>query len=73
MTEAIHILSQDALRRLVPLVLAELGDVVAGLKPGRRSDPDITPCDLTGTGVQDTAIAAFARRRAAASAMPWSR
>lgn len=35
----------------------ELGEVIAGQKQGRRSDDDITICDLTGTGVQDTAIA----------------
>ncbi len=45
----------------------ELGQVIAGIVPGRRRDRDITYCDLTGTGVQDTAIAtlAFARARAA--------
>lgn len=42
---------------------AELGDVVTGKVMARRNDSDITICDLTGTGVQDTAIAthAFAR------------
>lgn len=35
----------------------ELGEVIAGQRQGRRSDDDITICDLTGTGVQDTAIA----------------
>ena len=40
----------------------ELGEVVAGLKPGRRSADEITVCDLTGTGVQDTAIAIHALR-----------
>jgi ornithine cyclodeaminase len=44
--------------------VAELGEVVARLKPGRRSAGEITIADLTGTGVQDTAIAAFARDRA---------
>jgi ornithine cyclodeaminase len=38
----------------------ELGEVVAGNKPGRRSESDITICDLTGTGAQDTAIATHA-------------
>jgi ectoine utilization protein EutC len=38
----------------------ELGDVIAGTAPGRRSDDQITVCDLTGTGAQDTAIAAHA-------------
>ena len=36
---------------------AELGDVISGGAPGRRSDDDITIADLTGTGTQDTAIA----------------
>lgn len=43
---------------------AELGDIVAGKATGRQSSSDITVCDLTGTGVQDTAIATFARQRA---------
>ena len=41
-------------------VHAELGDVVAGLKPGRTSDAQITIADLTGVGFQDTAIASKA-------------
>ena len=40
---------------------AELGEVIAGLKSGRRAPEDITICDLTGTGVQDTAIATHVR------------
>ena len=48
-------------------VFAELGQVIAGKAKGRRSDADITLCDLTGTGVQDTAIATLAFRRAAAT------
>jgi ornithine cyclodeaminase len=42
----------------------ELGQVIAGQHPGRRDERAITVCDLTGTGVQDTAIATLARRRA---------
>ena len=38
----------------------ELGEICAGRKPGRRSPDEITVCDLTGTGVQDTAIASHA-------------
>ena len=38
----------------------ELGEIVTGRHPGRRSDDEITICDLTGTGAQDTAIATFA-------------
>ncbi|MBO0333916.1 cyclodeaminase [Sneathiella sp. CAU 1612] len=45
-------------------IFPELGGVIAGHHTGRRSDQDITICDLTGTGVQDTAIATFARERA---------
>ncbi len=41
----------------------ELGDVILGRATGRRSESDITICDLTGTGVQDTAIAAHVRAR----------
>jgi ornithine cyclodeaminase len=36
---------------------SELGDIILGKAPGRGSDDDITICDLTGTGAQDTAIA----------------
>lgn len=36
---------------------AELGEVIAGTRPGRRAPSDVTICDLTGTGAQDTAIA----------------
>ncbi|MFW6077049.1 MAG: ectoine utilization protein EutC [Hyphomicrobiales bacterium] len=43
---------------------AELGEIVADSAPGRTSDSDITIADLTGTGVQDTAIATLARDRA---------
>jgi ornithine cyclodeaminase len=42
----------------------ELGGVIAGKAHGRTADSDITFADLTGTGVQDTAIATLARRRA---------
>ncbi len=45
---------------------AELGDVVAGKARGRTSVHEITFADLTGTGVQDTAIANLALARAKA-------
>ena len=38
-------------------VHAELGEIVAGLKPGRTSAQQISVADLTGVGFQDTAIA----------------
>ncbi|TIT86961.1 MAG: ornithine cyclodeaminase family protein, partial [Mesorhizobium sp.] len=44
--------------------VTELGQIIAGKKHGRRSAGDITIADLTGTGVQDTAIATLARDRA---------
>lgn len=45
-------------------VFSELGEIVIGQASGRESDTDITIADLTGTGVQDTAIATLARKRA---------
>ncbi|TPK83984.1 ectoine utilization protein EutC [Mesorhizobium sp. B2-4-17] len=47
--------------------VAELGQIIAGERHGRRSASDITIADLTGTGVQDTAIATLARDRALAA------
>ena len=46
---------------------AELGDIAAGTASGRQSATDITIADLTGTGVQDTAIATLARQCADAA------
>jgi len=46
---------------------AELGQVVAGQKPGRTDAGQITVADLTGTGIQDTAIASLAYDRARAA------
>jgi ornithine cyclodeaminase len=46
---------------------SELGEIAAGLKPGRRSDTEITVCDLTGVGVQDVATAALVLGRARAA------
>jgi ectoine utilization protein EutC len=44
--------------------IAELGELILGKKPGRQSAGQITLCDLTGVGVQDTAIARLAFQRA---------
>lgn len=46
---------------------AELGQIAAGLKPGRRRDAEITVCDLTGVGVQDVAAASLVLARALSS------
>jgi ornithine cyclodeaminase len=43
----------------------ELGRIVGGDFPGRSSDSEVTVCDLTGTGAQDTAIASLAVQRCA--------
>lgn len=45
----------------------ELGKVISGEMAGRRSPDDVTICDLTGTGAQDTAIASLAVARCARS------
>ena len=52
--------SARAAGHLTGVIPPELGEVVAGKKAGRKSDDDITICDLTGTGAQDTAIATYA-------------
>jgi ectoine utilization protein EutC len=44
----------------------ELGEITGGARPGRTSVDQITVCDLTGTGAQDTAIALLASRKATA-------
>jgi ornithine cyclodeaminase len=50
-----HAVAEGVLR--AEQVYAELGEVAAGLKPGRVSDEEITVADLTGVGVQDAAVA----------------
>ncbi|MEL6196809.1 MAG: cyclodeaminase [Pseudomonadota bacterium] len=56
--------------RALGLIAADpptLGQVVTESIPGRRGAEDITICDLTGTGVQDTAIAHQAIETASAA------
>lgn len=53
-----------ALERGLDPTVTELGEITAGRAPGRERDDQITVCDLTGTGVQDTAIALLAHRKA---------
>ena len=52
----------------------ELGDIIAAGASGRAAAEQITVCDLTGTGVQDTAIATLAngRARAAGAGTPFN-
>lgn len=42
----------------------ELGAITSGRRPGRESGEQITLCDLTGVGTQDTAIALLAYQKA---------
>jgi len=54
-------------------VHAELGEIAAGMKPGRTRDDEITVADLTGVGIQDAAVSnlavAEARRRGLGSVL----
>ncbi|MGH7589476.1 MAG: ornithine cyclodeaminase family protein, partial [Gemmatimonadota bacterium] len=45
-------------------VHAELGQVVAGLRPGRRKADEIVVFDSTGTALQDSALAGLVYKRA---------
>jgi ectoine utilization protein EutC len=54
------------LRDTVP---PELGAIASGSHKGRTDDAQITLCDLTGTGAQDTAIATHALKLARAAAL----
>jgi len=44
--------------------IIELGQITSGQRKGRSSDDQITICDLTGTGAQDTAIAVLSLKKA---------
>ena len=57
-----HALRLGAMRR--EQVHAELGEVVAGRKPGRTSADEITIFDSTGTALQDVAAAAVVYEKA---------
>jgi ornithine cyclodeaminase len=57
-----HALDAGVLSQEAPIV--ELGEITSGMRPGRTDEGQITVCDLTGVGVQDTAIAVLAMRRA---------
>ena len=55
-----HSIEQGYISADEPVI--ELGEVTSGKEKGRVNDQEITVCDLTGTGVQDTAIALYAYR-----------
>ncbi len=44
-------------------IYPELGQVISQQAKGRETTEEITLCDLTGTGIQDTAIATLAYKR----------
>jgi ornithine cyclodeaminase len=46
--------------------IVEIGELTTARRAGRRDPAQVTLCDLTGTGVQDTAIANLALRKAQA-------
>jgi ectoine utilization protein EutC len=52
-----HALKAGVLR--IEDVYAELGEIAAGMKPGRTSEDEITIADLTGVGVLDAAVANY--------------
>jgi alanine dehydrogenase len=45
-------------------VHAELGEIIAGLKPGRTSDEEIIIFDSTGMALQDVAAASIVYEKA---------
>jgi alanine dehydrogenase len=57
-----HAIASGAMSRAD--VHAEIGDVIAGVKPGRSSDDEIIVFDSTGTALQDVAAAAAVYMRA---------
>jgi ornithine cyclodeaminase len=44
--------------------ITEIGELTAGIKTGRQDDHEITICDLTGVGIQDTTIAVLTYQKA---------
>ena len=58
--DLVHAVESGALRRED---VTELGAVLAGLAPGRRSHDDITVFDSTGLAIQDLAVALAALER----------
>jgi ornithine cyclodeaminase len=57
-----HAVEQEVITNDHPIV--ELGELTSGQVAGRQHEDEISICDLTGVGVQDTAIALQAYKRA---------
>jgi len=53
-----HAIKMDLIKN--DIIFNDLGKVIINPKLGRKNHEDITVADLTGTGVQDTAIARYA-------------
>lgn len=51
---------------IIQTIHAELGEIIAQMKPGRETDSEITLFDATGIALQDLAVAAFAYEAAVA-------
>jgi len=49
--------------------ITEIGELTSGIKFGRQDDQEITICDLTGVGVQDTTIAVLTYQKAISSGL----
>lgn len=62
MGELHHALKEGVVSRAA--VHAELGEIIAGMKPGRRSADEIVVFDSTGAGIQDVASAVAVYERA---------
>jgi ectoine utilization protein EutC len=61
MGELHHGLNAEVISQETDIV--ELGEMTSGKRLGRQNAEQITLCDLTGTGVQDTAIANLALKK----------
>jgi ornithine cyclodeaminase/alanine dehydrogenase len=61
--ELYHAVARGLLQRSA--VHAELGEIVAGTKPGREGEEEIIVFDSTGTALQDVAAAAAVYEKAA--------
>jgi ornithine cyclodeaminase/alanine dehydrogenase-like protein (mu-crystallin family) len=62
-----HAIAAGAMRKTD--VHGELAEIVAGIKPGRRSDSEIAIFDSSGTALQDVAVAVVAYEGAQASGL----
>jgi ornithine cyclodeaminase/alanine dehydrogenase-like protein (mu-crystallin family) len=52
--------TQHAIRDgIIDSVHAELGEIIAGMKPGRKNASEITLFDATGIAIQDLSVAAY--------------